>query len=488
MKRSLNFICNNTTITTDLPSGTTVLDFLREHQHLTGTKAACREGDCGSCTVLVGRLNEKTGSVDYEAVTSCLLPLGDMDGKHVVSIEGINPGMESTMDEIPVTPVQQLFIDEGATQCGFCTPGFVISLTAFLLREEILTEEKGLEAVSGNICRCTGYGSIKRCIGRLVEEYAGKLGKGKDRLSVLMEDEIVPSYFKGIPERLREINERNSREEPRSDESPLLVAGGTDLYVQKPEILAASRPRFVSRLPEIRGVSRNGNTIRIGAGTPMEELKNDPILNECIPRFSSFLGLIASKQLRRRATVGGNMVNASPIGDLSVFFLGMDARAGIKGGTIRTLPLRELYLAYKKLDLQLEEVLFYIEITVPGADTHINFEKVSRRTHLDIASVNSAVRLTTEANNGAAVIKEIFLSAGGVAPVPLYLAGTAGYLTGKELSPRTVREAAAVADGEISPIDDVRGSARYKRLLLRQLLFAHFITLFPELFAEGGLV
>ena len=493
MKHSTAFVCNNKKIVTDVPPGTAVLDFLREHEHLTGTKAACREGDCGSCTILVGSLDDAGRAVLYNAMTSCLLPLGDMEGKHIVSIEGLNPEMESTMSDIPVTPVQRMFVREGATQCGFCTPGFVISLTCFLLRDRPLSEEKGVEAVSGNVCRCTGYGSILRCIRGLVKEYGPKLDGSKDRLDVLIEEGIVPSYFKEIPRRLRGLREDAPvppAEAAGGAEGKVLVAGGTDLYVQKPETLAAADVSFVSRKPGLHGVSRQGGRIRIGAGTSMEELKEDPVLREIFPDFSRYMHVIASTQIRERATAGGNVVNASPIGDLSVFFLCLGAEAGMRsaGGERRRTPLRNFFVGYKKLDLQPGEELEYVEFALPAGNTRVNFEKVSRRRHLDIASVNSAVKITTEERGGLPVITEIGLAAGGVAPVPLFLAETAEFCRDKELSVETLREASARADGEISPISDVRGTEQYKRLLLRQLLFAHFITLFPDIFAGGGLV
>jgi xanthine dehydrogenase small subunit len=493
MKHSTAFICNNKKIITDVPPGTAVLDFLREHEHLTGTKAACREGDCGSCTILVGSLDNAGQAVNYNAMTSCLLPLGDMEGKHIVSIEGLNPEMESTMSDIPVTPVQEIFVREGATQCGFCTPGFVISLTCFLLRNMPLSEEKGLEAVSGNVCRCTGYGSILRCIRGLVKEYGPKLDGSKDRLDVLIEEGIVPSYFREIPRRLRGLSGDAAVqpvEEAGGAERRVLVAGGTDLYVQKPEALAEAAVSFVSRKAGLRGTVRGDGRVRIGAGTSMEELKDDLVLHEIFPDFPRYMHLIASKQIRQRATVGGNLVNASPIGDLSVFFLSLGAEAGIRsvGGDRRRAPLRNFFIRYKTLDLQPGEELEYVEFALPAGNALVNFEKVSRRRHLDIASVNSAVKITTEQQGNSLLITEIGLSAGGVAPVPLFLAETAEFCRGKELSAETIREAAARADGEISPISDVRGSEQYKRLLLRQLLFAHFITLFPDIFAGGGLV
>jgi xanthine dehydrogenase small subunit len=216
---------------------------------------------------------------------------------------------------------------------------------------------------------------------------------------------------------------------------------------------------------------------------------------------------IASVQIRRRATVGGNLVNASPIGDLAVLCLALGVelsivrekgRAGTGpagGGTTpsggggnaaaekRKLALADFFLGYKKLDLRSGEFIETIDFPLPDDASYINFEKVSRRTHLDIASVNSAVRIEAEPGKRSegVTIKTARLSAGGVAPVPLYLKKTSEGLAGKPVEAGTVLEAAASADGEVSPISDIRGSKTYKRLLLRQLIFVHFITLFPDI-------
>ncbi|MBP9110658.1 MAG: 2Fe-2S iron-sulfur cluster binding domain-containing protein, partial [Pyrinomonadaceae bacterium] len=150
----IEFILNETDISTDLPPGMTVLDFVRYHKDLKGTKIGCREGDCGACTILVGELIDN--EVRYRSMTSCLMPLANAAGKHIVSIEGINPTDGS------LTPVQQAMVDESGTQCGFCTVGFVMSLTGFCVDSSDKTPEMAMSAIDGNICRCTGYKSIER--------------------------------------------------------------------------------------------------------------------------------------------------------------------------------------------------------------------------------------------------------------------------------------------------------------------------------------
>jgi xanthine dehydrogenase small subunit len=161
----IKFILNRNEVITDINAGVTLLDFIRYHQHLTGTKIGCREGDCGACTVLVGEIIG--GELSYRSVTSCLMPIGNAQGKHIVTIEGIN------MDGL--NPIQQAMSDEGATQCGFCTPGFVMSLAGYCLSNKEASEKNAVACIDGNICRCTGYKSIERAALRVNESLKNKL-------------------------------------------------------------------------------------------------------------------------------------------------------------------------------------------------------------------------------------------------------------------------------------------------------------------------
>lgn len=187
----VNFILNNEQVSADLPPGMLLLDYVRYHKHLTGTKIGCREGDCGACTVLIGEL--KDDEIDYRSFTSCLTPLGNVQGKHVVTIEGINMS--------GLNPVQQAMSDCSATQCGFCTPGFVMSLAGFCLSKKDPTQQNAAAAIDGNICRCTGYKSIERAAAQV----AGLLKEkgGINAAEFLVNNNILPAYFKSMKERLK---------------------------------------------------------------------------------------------------------------------------------------------------------------------------------------------------------------------------------------------------------------------------------------------
>ena len=485
----IRFILNEKDIATSLPPGLLLLDFIRYHQHLAGTKIGCREGDCGACVVLVGEIRD--GELFYQSMTSCLVPLSNAHGKHIVTVEGINfPGK--------LNPIQKAMADEGATQCGFCTPGFVVSLAGFCLSNNEATRENAIAAVDGNICRCTGYKSIERA----ADKVAALMKKRNDEeaAAFVATQKILPSYFSTIKNRLQNLMNGQftiHHHHERSEETPLtIVGGGTDLYVQKHDELTHADIRFVFDNPALRGITSEGSKCIMGPSVTVTDLQESPVVRKHFPAFDRYAKLISSTPIRNMATIGGNFINASPIGDFTIFFLALDAQLGLllrrspptrghsvasEGGGLRTLSLRNLYKGYKALDKLADEVVDKIWFELPGKNSYFNFEKVSKRTHLDIASVNSAIHLKMKGD----VIDEAGLAAGGVAPVPLYLSKTSEFLKGKMITADLVDDTIETALTEISPISDARGSKEYKSLLLGQLIKAHFICLFPKIRTDG---
>jgi xanthine dehydrogenase small subunit len=462
----IRFLLNEKTIDTDLPPGTVLLDLIRYREHLTGTKIGCREGDCGACTVLVGQI--VGGELRYESMTSCLLPLGNVQGKHIVTIEGTN------MDGL--SPMQQAMADEGATQCGFCTPGFVVSLAGFCLSDKEASSSNAIAAMDGNICRCTGYKSIERAAARVTEWM--KERSHEDPIAFAVRKKMLPGYFTAIKERLAALQTTSPTTQ---DSLPTIAGGGTDLYVQKHEEMARADIRFVFDDPLYNRINKEGNKCIIGPSATVSDLKNSNIINEAFPAFQRYAKLISSTPIRNMATIGGNFINASPIGDFTIFFLALDAQLVLSDGrTKRELPLRKLYKGYKTLDKQPAEYIEQVSFELPGKDSFFHFEKVSKRTHLDIASVNSAICL--QLKNGKVINAGI--SAGGVGPVPLFLERTSAFLAGKEINEGSIKEAIEVMRTEISPISDARGTKEYKTLLLGQLIKVHFMELFPGLVTE----
>ena len=460
----IEFLLNQKKITTQTHSGENLLFFIRENEYLKGTKVGCREGDCGACTVLVGTLQDN-GSVDYQTVTACLASLASVSGKHVVTVEGLNLKFE-------LNQAQQAMHDNFATQCGFCTPGFVVSLTGSVLKKNH-HKHQTIDAISGNICRCTGYKSIEKAVVQL----DNTLEVEEKPIGWYIENNFIPNYFQDIPQRLKEI------QKPTTSNVGRLVGGGTDLYVKDADALADINIQYIA----------GNNTIEIlqgkvilGGNVTVTQLWESEKLNEIFPKLRSYLKLISSQQIRNMASIAGNFVNASPIADLAIFFLALDAHLVLKNeqDQTRKVALKNFFLDYKKIDLLEKERIESMDFDIPGKQSLFNFEKVSKRTHLDIASVNAAMFIQVEQDK----IVEVHLSVGGVAAIPKYLMQTRAFLLGKNLDNQTIAEARKVLQTEIAPIDDVRGSEKYKRLLANQLFIAHFLELFPEQFSLAELV
>ncbi len=468
----MKFLLNNSLAEEDQTSaGERALDYIRSKAGLKAVKEGCGEGDCGACTVLLGE-PEDDAAVRYSAVNSCILPFGAVEGCHLVTLDGINMGEG-------LSRVQQALVDAGATQCGFCTPGIVMSMIGFLLSSRLidLDLDNAVSALDGNICRCTGYASIVRAVDDLLKGLPADLPEpGSERIARLVDLGILPEYFNSAGQRLASIDiDEGIACVPSASGSFVAVAGATDLMAGSAgELSQAPGLRFIFR-EKLANIGVNHGTLRIGAAATIRELARSRAVHESIPGFASYARRIASAQVRNRATVGGNIVNASPVGDMTIMLLAKGAGLVISSGSVeRRVPLNEFYKGYKRMDLADGEVVTRID--VPRSDEHtlFNFEKVCKRAHLDIASVNTAISI--KARDG--IIETVRVSAGGVSPVPMCLPRTARFLEGKKISWQAARAAAAVAGEEISPISDVRGSASYKRILLERLILAHFNVLF----------
>ncbi len=467
MKQKINFILNDLPLTVEVEPTLPLIDFIREKRHLHGTKLVCKEGDCGACTVMVGELNKD--SLSYKTVTSCIYPIINVNGCHVVTIEGLNQDF--------LTPQQKSFADEGASQCGFCTPGFIVSLTCYFLNNDTYNYIDAVNSLGGNVCRCTGYESIKRAVHNLLDDISKKVDSN---IELLIKHNIIPEYFREVKEKLSSIPATHNQ----NGTVKKIVGGGSDLLVQIPDKLLHED---TSPAKEIVGneISETENEIILQAGVTFEQFKRSDLIKDYFPWLPKQLNLVASLPIRNMATIAGNIVNASPIGDYTIILLALNSTLVISNGSReREANLSEFYLGYKIINLEKGEFIKEIKFPKPTGDYYFNFEKVSKRTHLDIASVNSACLITLNGNT----IENCRISAGGVSAIPKYLSKTSSYLRNKEISPQIINESINIAQNEIAPISDIRGSEDYKRLLLSQLIKAHFITIMPELMLEDELV
>jgi xanthine dehydrogenase small subunit len=398
------------------------------------------------------------------------MPLGNAAGKHIVTVEGVNLG--------GLNRVQQAISDAAGTQCGFCTVGFVMSLVGYSLSNKAVNPENARAAIDGNICRCTGYKSLERAAGIITSQLENR--NAQNNIEWLIENHFIPPYFSSIERRLSEI-----QQPMKHMTNAVFVGGGTDLYVQKHEEMVHASSEYLLNKAELMGIVREGNRLSFGASVTVEDLRSSDEMRTLFPQLISHLKLVSSTQIRNMATLAGNFVNASPIGDMTIFFLALNAEIQLRRGEEnRTVLLKDFYTGYKKLAKHADEHINRIFITIPDQPFRFNFEKVSKRMHLDIASVNSACSIQEKQGT----ITQAAIAVGGVFAFPRFLQQTCNFLLGKEVLPLTIIHASEILQSEIAPIGDVRGSEAYKRLLARQLFFAHFITLFPDTISADQLL
>ncbi|MEP7146367.1 MAG: FAD binding domain-containing protein [bacterium] len=470
MESNIRFILNNEYIQDVINPAAVVLDYIRSLR-LTGTKEGCREGDCGACTILIGELYH--GEVIYRSVNSCLIPLNNINGRHIVTIEGLN------LNGKLLNPVQKFFADEGASQCGFCTPGFIISLTAYFLNNAEIKFNNIIDSLDGNICRCTGHNSIIRAAEKISEAYKAGLPSDGTKMKFLTDNQIIPEYFTLIKERLIEIEKNEAEPKNFLGNFEYYIGGGTDLFVQRPDEMLDAGIRFLENDKTLSGIKIKDNYCIIGSSTTVTELLESEVINKIFPGILKFAELFGSTPIRNSATIGGNLNNASPIGDMTAFFIALNSFVILTDGVNkRDVPLNKFYKSYKVIERKPAEYMESIYFKIPDGNYFFNFEKVSKRTYLDIASVNTALFILITND----IITEANISAGGVAATPLLLIETSASLIGKQLSIENIKQAVLISQSEISPISDARGTAVYKRLLLSRLIYTHFLELFPEIF------
>ena len=373
-----------------------------------------------------------------------------------------------------------MFVREGAAQCGFCTPGFIVAFTGFLLSSYNLSVDEAIDSIAGNLCRCTGHYSIIRAIKNILDEVQINNLSSAQRLKKLVDLNIIPEYFLNIKNKLESFKKEQPLTETNDDAS-FTIAGGTDLYVQQGYKLTREKNILIHLKISDESIRISDNNCFINAAVTIEDFSNSEIIKAIFPNVKEFANLFGSLPIRNRATVGGNIINASPIADITSLLLVLDAVLIFSNkGSVREVKLSDFYKGYKQFDKLPEEILSSVYFEVPSGNYNISYEKVSKRLHLDIASVNTTMFIITDDNR----ISAVRISAGGVAPIPMLLKKTSVFLTGKQISEETVKEASSIAAEEIKPISDIRGSAQYKMLLLNRLILAHFIKLHPELFEE----
>lgn len=445
---------------------TTLLDWLRGREGRTGTKEGCNEGDCGACTVLLTRLRD--GRLVHEPICACIRLLATVDGCRVATVEDLARDGE-------LHPVQRAMVEQHASQCGFCTPGFVTSLWALRLDRPEPPGEAEIEArLAGNLCRCTGYGPIVRAARAMyeleppppadpllaeAELWRTRLATARDAEPLVLDG---PDGARLIaPVDLDELAALRARHP-----DALLLAGGTDigLWITK-ELRRPPLILWLGRVAELQRIEEGPAELRIGAAVTWREAA--PALRRLAPGLGELVARFAGEQIRSAATVVGNLANASPVGDGPPALLALDARLLLRhGDRRRELPLAEFYRAYRRTALEPGEFVEAVRIPRPSPDTRVIFEKVSKRREQDIATVSAGIALAVEGGR----VRQVRLAFGGMAAIPARARAAEAALQGAAWDEATIERAAASLDHDFTPISDHRGSAAHRRTLAANLL------------------
>jgi xanthine dehydrogenase small subunit len=439
----------------------TLLEYLRQNGH-PGTKEGCGDGDCGACTVVL-IAEDAEGKPQYQAVNSCLIPLGSVAGREVVTVEGIANGA--------LHPVQAAMVEAGGSQCGYCTPGFIMSLFAGYYNDA-LTDD----VVEGNLCRCTGYLPIRRAAQQVAAQ-----AKPEDTFSKKLAEvaSLPPLTYASNqqqfyrPSRLGEVIEL-LQQYPQAT----LVAGATDLGLEM-SWHRQDYPVLISleAVAELKQIVQTDSQVQIGAAVPLSQIETQ--LQGVFPSLDEMLHWFAARQVRNRATLGGNIGTASPIGDLPPVLLSLDAELILAGSSgERRIPLAEFFLGYRQTALQTGEVIVSVQIPkpAPGSQRLAQSYKIGKRGTDDISIVAAAfvIELDTDQH-----ITHARLGYGGVAATPVRAIAVEEWLMGRLWNSETIQQVKPMLSELFNPLSDLRGSAEYRRRLVANL-FEKFFVDFSE--------
>jgi xanthine dehydrogenase small subunit len=446
-------------------------DYLRRVCGLTGTKIVCSEGDCGACSVLIGRAAADGSRLVYRPVDSCIQFMFQLDGTHIVSIEGLG-------GETDPSAVQRAMIECHGSQCGFCTPGFVVAMTGLLENCDELDESVMRCGLTGNLCRCTGYTSIidAGCQVDLTQHHrAEELYPSKRMLSEFAKRRKQPIEVRGEWDEQEHVfmsppNREAALQSLGAHPDATIVAGGTDIGVRINKSLAIPRKILdLNRVDELAGVAIQNSELVLGSRASWTAIEE--ICKEAVPEFYKIVSVFGAPQIRHVGTIGGNIANASPIADSLPFLYVMDAILELRSADgCRQVNINDFYKGYKKFDLRLGELITKIRIPLPADDELLRLYKVSRRRDLDIATFTAAIRMRLDGES----IADVAIALGAVGPTVIRARLTESFLRGRTFDEESMRLAGDVAVAEITPISDVRGAADYRYQLTRNILLKFF--------------
>ena len=465
IKNEIEFILNDELIKiNNVDTNVSVLNYLRIDKRLTGTKEGCASGDCGACTAIIAEL--KNNKLEYKAINTCIMFLYSLHGKQLITVEHLSNSK--------LHPVQQSMVDNHGSQCGFCTPGFVMSMFG-MYKDKVKPSNQNIdEYLAGNLCRCTGYNSIKKAAKKMYSYgRKDKFSKNENKIIKLLKkikhNDILISKNNNkfyIP-----LNLKNLIQYTQNNKQYKFVTGGTDIALEvTKKNNTINSLIYLGNSKDLNYIKIKRNYINIGSATPINKII--PILKKYYPSFADMFDRYGSTQIRNVASIGGNLGSASPIGDSLPALLALNAKLILQSKNQRLLDIKDFFKGYRKTALKNKE--FIKEIRIPILKSHIfKCYKISKRIDDDISSLFVAYLMKLKNN----IIIDINIAYGGMDSIPNFAFKTQKYLIGKEFNLKNIDKSKQMIEKDFTPLTDVRASSTYRKLVSKNLMDRLFLEI-----------